>query len=397
MITDHNSLQSLVFRDFFRNHGIDVIIGEEILTTEGEIIGMFLKEEIPAKMSPEMTVREIKKQGGMVYIPHPCDSKRKKTVLAQAAAKRIEDSIDFIEFSNARSSQEDRRGQKARMEEIKKSNREIVGIVGSDAHIWWELGRNYCIVDRQLTKENIKQCIRNGSFQMQDGSAVSHKWTKLVKGMKLIRNLETMQYLTMPMQEVRQRCTVFAETIAQDFRPELVIFIAKGGFLIGRALAEYFGVPMADIATERSGGRMKKFIAPFFKALPGRVRFWMIELEMHLGIHKVVQERKVCMSPELRYMAEKGKYRNILIADDSIDTGNTLCSVRAAVEELFPGAVIKTAGISVIRYSEDRMKTDYYLFKDTIINTGTSKDSKEHGIFLKEYGQWIKGFYLQTR
>lgn len=118
-ITDHNSLRSQKYGSFFKRRGIDIIQGEEIMTTEGEIIGLFLKKEISPMMSPEMTVSAIKKQGGMVYIPHPYDAKRRKTILSDEARERILVDIDFIEKYNARTEkEEDIRKQKAIAEEV---------------------------------------------------------------------------------------------------------------------------------------------------------------------------------------------------------------------------------------------------------------------------------------
>ncbi len=51
--------------------GDRIIVGEEIMTTSGEIIGLYLKEKIPAGLSTIRDDKEIKEQGGLVYIPHP--------------------------------------------------------------------------------------------------------------------------------------------------------------------------------------------------------------------------------------------------------------------------------------------------------------------------------------
>jgi len=73
-VTDHGTIEGaekLREKIEKKNAKIKVITGEEIFTTKGEIIGLFLKERIPYLLSPEETIRRIKKQGGLVYIPHP--------------------------------------------------------------------------------------------------------------------------------------------------------------------------------------------------------------------------------------------------------------------------------------------------------------------------------------
>ncbi|UCD53775.1 MAG: PHP domain-containing protein, partial [Dehalococcoidia bacterium] len=57
-----------------------VIVAEEILTSHGEIMGMFLKETIPSGLSVEQTVSQIKAQGALVNIPHPYDIFRQSTL-----------------------------------------------------------------------------------------------------------------------------------------------------------------------------------------------------------------------------------------------------------------------------------------------------------------------------
>src|SRR4030042_5447133 len=53
-----------------------VIVAEQILTTEGEIMGMFLKETIPSGITPQEAVKRIHEQGGLVNIPHPFETLR---------------------------------------------------------------------------------------------------------------------------------------------------------------------------------------------------------------------------------------------------------------------------------------------------------------------------------
>jgi len=68
-ITDHNEIRgALALRDLGR---VQVIVGEEIRTTKGELQGLFLSELIPGGLSPEETIDRIKSQGGLVCMPHP--------------------------------------------------------------------------------------------------------------------------------------------------------------------------------------------------------------------------------------------------------------------------------------------------------------------------------------
>ena len=80
-ICEHNNiLGALKFKEYCskRKNKVFVIVGEEIMTSSGEIIGLYLNEEIPAGLSCDETIDRIINQGGVVYVPHPYDEKELK-------------------------------------------------------------------------------------------------------------------------------------------------------------------------------------------------------------------------------------------------------------------------------------------------------------------------------
>jgi len=103
-ITDHNEiwgahkLKALVQKN---GHPLRVIVGEEVSTVEGEIIGLFLEEKIEAGLTPEETVARIQDQGGLVLLPHGFDP-LKRFRLKDEARARIRDEIQIVETFNAR-------------------------------------------------------------------------------------------------------------------------------------------------------------------------------------------------------------------------------------------------------------------------------------------------------
>ena len=74
-VTDHNEISgALDARAKAAEYGIKVIVGEEVKTADqGEVIGLFIEEKIPRGMTLEETIAEIRRQGGIVYVPHPFD------------------------------------------------------------------------------------------------------------------------------------------------------------------------------------------------------------------------------------------------------------------------------------------------------------------------------------
>ncbi len=98
-ITDHNAIQGA--RETAALAPGAIIIGEEIRTSRGEIIGLFLEEFIPPRLSPRETIERIHQQGGLVYIPHPTDRVRGSTIEPEALLAVLPQ-VDLIEGYNAR-------------------------------------------------------------------------------------------------------------------------------------------------------------------------------------------------------------------------------------------------------------------------------------------------------
>lgn len=113
-----------------------VIVGEEIMTTEGELLGFFLSESIPAGLTPEETIRRLRGQGAVISVAHPFDRLR-KGAWEEAALLRILDQVDAIEVFNARCLYPQ---DNARAADFAHQHG-VIGTVGSDAHSRVEYGR----------------------------------------------------------------------------------------------------------------------------------------------------------------------------------------------------------------------------------------------------------------
>jgi predicted metal-dependent phosphoesterase TrpH len=184
-ITDHNEIEgALEYKIFLGKFGIKVIVGEEIFTTKGEIIGLFLYKKIKQGLSPRETMFEIKKQGGLVYIPHPYDEKRYKTVLPENEIKNNIDLIDIIEVHNGRNIKEYYSEYQLKIAGIYPH---ITQVVGSDAHTFIEIGRNYNIIKEFNTKEEFIKNLKEAKLVKRNCLKTSHHMTKLVRVIKLLK------------------------------------------------------------------------------------------------------------------------------------------------------------------------------------------------------------------
>jgi len=135
-VSDHNNIDgALAVREIAP---FQVIVAEEIRSTEGEIIGLFLRESVPKKLTPEDTVRAIREQSGLVCVPHPFDRTR-RSPLREQALLRILPQVDIIEVFNSRTvfPADDGRARRFAEEHGKLMS------AATDAHTPWEIGLAY--------------------------------------------------------------------------------------------------------------------------------------------------------------------------------------------------------------------------------------------------------------
>ena len=140
-ITDHNAIKGAVELE----HALPcrVIVGEEVRTSRGELIGLFLQERIPFGLSPEEAAHQIREQGGLVYVPHPFDPLRHNLAEDALRALAAEGLIDAIEGFNAKTSL-------AHLNHAGLTVAREVGVpagAGSDAHVPDALGAAYVEMD----------------------------------------------------------------------------------------------------------------------------------------------------------------------------------------------------------------------------------------------------------
>jgi predicted metal-dependent phosphoesterase TrpH len=101
-ITDHHAIRGA--EQLRERLPCAVIVGEEVRTHSGELIGLFLSERIPFGMSAHDTARAIRDQGGLVYVPHPFDPMR-RCITEDALDALVGDGlVDAIEAFNAKTS-----------------------------------------------------------------------------------------------------------------------------------------------------------------------------------------------------------------------------------------------------------------------------------------------------
>ncbi|HTA12586.1 MAG TPA: PHP domain-containing protein [Solirubrobacteraceae bacterium] len=135
-VTDHNEISgALAAREIAEEAHVKVIVGEEVKTAgEGEVIGLFIEEKIPRGLSLRETVAEIKRQGGVVYVPHPFD--RMHSVPDYEYLLEILDDVDAIEVFNPRVAISAFNDEAVRFA----AKYRVIAGAGSDSHVAQGLG-----------------------------------------------------------------------------------------------------------------------------------------------------------------------------------------------------------------------------------------------------------------
>lgn len=165
IVTDHNRIGGAL--DAQKIAPELVIVGEEILTTHGELLAAFVREEIPAGLEPLEAIRRLKEQGAFISVSHPLDPLRgwKRKHLLE-----ILPHLDALEVFNARCIDEKFN------DDARAFAREhgLPGIVGSDAHTLMEVGRATLTVAPFTDAESLRKVIASGVEDVRLSSPFVH-------------------------------------------------------------------------------------------------------------------------------------------------------------------------------------------------------------------------------
>ena len=180
-VTDHNNIRGAL--EVSSIAPFRVIIGEEIRSTGGDIIGLFLKEAVPKGLSPLDTVDAIKAQGGLVMVPHPFDRLR-PSAIKHAALQQILPYVDIIEAFNAHD---------LLMRDNEKAaafghEHNLTPAAVSDSHTPMELGRTFMEVpDFDGTPELFLDALSRARLTTRRANQILRLTTVYVKFKRLFR------------------------------------------------------------------------------------------------------------------------------------------------------------------------------------------------------------------
>jgi predicted metal-dependent phosphoesterase TrpH len=166
-ITDHNTLAGALD---FHSHAPDrFLVGEEIKTIDGEVIGLFLQEEVPGGLPLEETISLVRAQGGIVGASHPCDRWRDEGMGGETL-EAVHEQLDFIEVLNARMIYNGDNLLAQGMAE----RWGLPGSAGSDAHAPFEVGRAYVEMSAFEGRDDFLECLGRGEVHGRVSSPMVH-------------------------------------------------------------------------------------------------------------------------------------------------------------------------------------------------------------------------------
>lgn len=175
-ITDHNEISFA--QKLHAKLGEKIIVAEEIDTIEGQLIGLFLKSRVSPGLTARETALAIRKQGGLVCVPHPFEKLR--AGLSEKSLAKITDLIDIVEVFNSRTIEP---GKSDEAHKFAKAHN-VATASSSDAHGYYGLGGTYSILSAMPTKKTLKSLLAKATYQKQPANLVTRLTPRLNKARK---------------------------------------------------------------------------------------------------------------------------------------------------------------------------------------------------------------------
>lgn len=197
-----------------------------------------------------------------------------------------------------------------------------------------------------------------------------------------------MELLELSKEKLQEENKKLYEKIIHEYNYDLVIFIARGSYLIGKDLADLNNVPLVEIFATRKGGKLKKIVSPLLKLIPKKIKNILRDKEFNSNYHEKNNERNIKFNEKIW-----NKYKNkhmILLVDDSIDTGYSIKYAKEAIVNFFQGADVRVAGINYFEKSKKIVSTDFYLYSNVLLLGPWSNDSRENKDYINLYNTWHK-------
>ena len=188
-VTNHNNVEGAIStRDRAREMGVDdrltVILGEEVSTADGEVVGIFLQRTIPRGLSAEETADEIHAQGGLVSIPHPFDPFRGSHIREVPLTRLAEaGKIDAVEVFNSRVTFQRHNLRAAEFA----ARYGLPGIACSDSHAAFEVAMSTNVLPPFANAAQLKAVLPENEWHASRSTILVHLTTRYAVWSNIVR------------------------------------------------------------------------------------------------------------------------------------------------------------------------------------------------------------------
>jgi len=185
-ITDHERIEGALRARDMAPDGLTVIVGEEVRTSAGDLIGLFLERAVPPGMTPVETAAAIHEQGGLVGLPHPFDRYRSSggdKAAVDAGIAVLAAAVDYVEIHNARAY-----GSANPLAAEFAKTHGLPGVASSDAHSVTELAVAYTVLSGTFsTAAELRALLPPVDLVTGRASYLVRGWTPLAKVVQRLR------------------------------------------------------------------------------------------------------------------------------------------------------------------------------------------------------------------
>lgn len=180
-ITDHERIDGAQAAAAVAPPGLQVIVGEEIRTADGDLLGLFLRDAVVPGLSAAETAAAIREQGGVVGLPHPFDSFRSsggsKAGQVERTLEELASLVDYVEIHNARAYRDANPLAGAFAQ-----RHGLPGVASSDAHSVLELGVASTVLPGTFTTaEELRALLPQAEIVPGRASYYVRLWTPMAK------------------------------------------------------------------------------------------------------------------------------------------------------------------------------------------------------------------------
>jgi predicted metal-dependent phosphoesterase TrpH len=173
-VTDHDRIDGALAARDAAPEGLTVLVGQEIKTTAGDLVGVFLDRAVPTGLAPAEAIAAVREQGGLVGIPHPFDRFRNSLGEDLAAIAGL---VDWVEIHNSRLVGKGN----ARAAEFAREHG-LPGVAVSDAHTLLEVAVSYTILEGDpSTPDSLRAALASAAVVTSRASFVTRLWTPVAK------------------------------------------------------------------------------------------------------------------------------------------------------------------------------------------------------------------------